>query len=118
MKHTSNVKRNDKHSSVEMDRSVQDNRAEIISTLFPHLSLLERFVLSTVLAHEPIERLGDANNPDYFDLTYKDKGLSQYVEYLKQKTKWEERKIEEKAKGRQRPITIYRYRDPETVEPV
>lgn len=96
----------------------RESRKVMIDQLFPHVSLLERFVLSTVLAHEPFEALNDANDPHYFDLSKKDKEVAQYVEYLRQKTKWEQRKLDEKSKGRREPITIYRHRDSETVEPV
>lgn len=94
MKNTNNaIKSNANDIVTEVDQPVNDVRPERIYEEFPHLSRLEKFVLSTL--------------DQEFNQNHTANATRQYVEYLSQKDKWERRQLGQMdAKGS--PITFYR----------
>lgn len=98
MKYTSNVMMNNGQDlGVETLKPSFESRVEVVQQLFPNLSSLEKFVLLTVLDEKHIEKLGTENDyPSYFNLPHIEEGVHQYIGYLAQKEKWEQRKLAEK----------------------
>ena len=109
MKYTSTVMMNSGEDiGVEGVKPTFESRVEMVHQLFPHLSALEKFVLFTVLDEKHIEKLGTENDcPSYFSLPHIDEGVHQYIGYLTQKEKWEQRKLAEKKLRKIRDVSWY-----------
>lgn len=84
---------------VETPKAPYDVHSQL-NRVFPHLSLLEKFVLSTVLKEDHIEKLGAKDCPGYFSEPEIAESVNQYISYLQQKDKWEYRKLNDKTQRR------------------
>lgn len=102
----------DEEIAVESPKPLFKGSVELIHHIFPNLSLLEKFVLSTVLEDEHIEKLADDDYPTYFSQTQMDEGVGQYIGYLKHREKWEQRKLDEKKTKKIRAVPCFHDRLP------